>query len=130
RLDVALALAAVLAGARVTAARTAALPLAGVDAGAHHLVAARLLLGPRRDGAREEQRGGRAGDEHALGLRVHGSSPPLEWVAWCPLDAVARGTLHERAAAARSCPGGAAEAVRPGDDRFLGQRTDVVELPD
>src|SRR4051812_11261828 len=49
---------------------------------------------------------------------------------WCPLDAAARGTLHERPAAARSRPGRTTEAMRPGDDRFVGQGTDVVEVPD
>src|SRR5437867_12897210 len=52
-LEHALALAPVLARARVLGGGAAALPLAGVDAGAVHHVAALLLLGrARRDNAR------------------------------------------------------------------------------
>src|SRR5947208_12787148 len=72
RLDDALPLARVLALARVVRAGAGPLPLAGVDAGAPDLVRARLLLGARHKSAREEQGGGRAGDENAL---VHQSPP-------------------------------------------------------
>src|SRR5438094_1392366 len=72
RLGVALTLAAVLAGAGVARARTAALPLAGVDAVADHLVTAGLLLGPGADGTGQEQHRGRTGHEQTL--RVHPTS--------------------------------------------------------
>src|SRR5438876_9486772 len=70
RLDDALPLARVLALARVVRAGAGPLPLAGVDAGAPDLVRARLLLGARHTGAREDEGGGGAGDESALARRA------------------------------------------------------------
>src|SRR6185436_19889318 len=71
RLDDALALAGVLPGARVSGAGAAALALAGVDAGAAHLVPGGLVLGARGDGPGEKQRGSRARDQHTLALLGH-----------------------------------------------------------
>src|SRR5207249_11486079 len=73
RLDDALPLAGVLALALVVSAGAGALPLAGVDPRAPDLVRAGLLFRPRRDGPRQKQGRGRAGDEDALA--VHQSPP-------------------------------------------------------
>src|SRR5205809_5936626 len=71
-LDDALTLARVLSRARVLGAGAAALPLAGVDAGAVHHVAARLaLVRARRQRARHDQARRRARDQHPL---VHSHS--------------------------------------------------------
>src|SRR5213594_1867329 len=85
-LDHTLALAPVLARARVLGGGAAALPLAGVDAGAVHHVAARLaLVRARRQCARHDQARRRARDQHPfvhshwllLGCRVdHHSGCP------------------------------------------------------
>src|SRR5437763_6386792 len=68
----ALALAPVLARARVLGGGAAALPLTGVDAGAVHRVAALLpLVRPRRESARHDQARRRASDQYPL---VHSHS--------------------------------------------------------
>src|SRR5262249_13212740 len=72
RLGVSLSLAGVLAGTGVTTTGTAALPLAGVDPVADHLIAAGLLVGPGGDGAGQEQRRSRSSNENTL--PVHRSS--------------------------------------------------------
>src|SRR5882724_13603974 len=72
QLDDALALAPVLARARVLGGGAAALPLAGVDAGAVHHVAARLaLVRARRESARHDEARRRARDQYPL---VHSHS--------------------------------------------------------
>src|SRR5262249_56150812 len=56
RLGVSLSLAGVLAGTGVTTAGAAALPLAGVDPVADHLIAAALLVAPAGHAPRPPQR--------------------------------------------------------------------------
>src|SRR5262249_53687269 len=82
----ALALAGVLSRATVAGAGAGALPLARVDSGAGHLVAAFLLRGARGNGARQKQGGSRAGNHDSFD--VHPSSS-LVWV----VDSAAAGAL-------------------------------------
>src|SRR6185436_7177682 len=73
----ALALAGVLPGAAIARAGTRALSLAGVDAGAAHVATGLLVaVGARRHGAAQDERRGRARNQHSLRL-AHWSS--LYW---------------------------------------------------
>src|SRR5438477_11840973 len=65
-LDDALALAGVLAGARITGARTPPLALARVDPGAPHHVAAGLLVRRAGDATGEDQTRRRRRENHSL----------------------------------------------------------------
>src|SRR5262245_10352953 len=75
--DHSLSLAGVLAGAAATGAGARALALALVDAGALHLVAARLVLGTDLHRAAGEERRRRGGDEDALAHSIHRLLLPL-----------------------------------------------------
>src|SRR5581483_6893611 len=78
RLGVPLSLAGVLSRAGMAPTRAAAVPLAGVDPVADHLIAAGLFVGPGGDGAGQEQRRSRGGNEKTL--RVHQSSFGCWWL--------------------------------------------------
>src|SRR5262249_11315836 len=96
RLHVALALARVLTRARVAAAGAAALALARVDAGAHHLIAAGLLLGARVQRAAEEERRRGARGENSLARLVHARISSSSWSEWLPVGRhVAPGVTRE-----------------------------------
>src|SRR5262249_43919307 len=69
--DDALALAGVLTRTAIAGAGARAVPLALVDPGALHVVAAALVLGPGLDRSAGEERRRRGGDENALGRSVH-----------------------------------------------------------
>src|SRR5882724_6095133 len=75
QLDEALALAGVLALARVVGALAGTVPLAGVDPRALHHVAARLVGRPDRDGPRQDEGRGRARDQPTLCHSFHGYPP-------------------------------------------------------